>query len=91
MLQYKDLLQLMIDATAEGEEEEGMKKKLTDFQVIGNAITFMLAGYESTAIGLSNTSYFLALNPHIQEELQKKIDTYMKENPVKAPSSLPMI
>ena len=78
----------MIDATAEGEEEQGMKNKLTDYQVIGNAITFMLAGYETTAITLSNTSYLLALNPHVQEKLQKMIDTYMEEHPVKSPSPL---
>ena len=72
----------MIDATAEGEEEEGLKNKLTDIQIIGNAITFMLAGYETTATSLSYTSYLLAINPHVQEKLQEEIDTYMEENPV---------
>ena len=73
----------MIDAT--GEEEgggEGKGGKLTDRQIIGNAITFMLAGYETTANALTYTSYLLALNPHIQEKLQEEIDTYFQENPV---------
>ena len=82
MLQHMDLLQFMIDATAEGEEGEGMKNKLTDSQIIGNAITFMLAGYETTANALSYTSYLLAINPHVQEKLQEEIDTYLEENPV---------
>ena len=72
----------MIDATAEGED---VKNKLTDSQIIGNAITFMLAGYETTANALSYTSYLLALNPRIQEKLQEEIDTYMEENPVMFP------
>ena len=73
----------MIDATGDEDREgEGKGGKLTDRQIIGNAITFMLAGYETTANALTYTSYLLALNPHIQEKLQEEIDTYFQENPV---------
>ena len=84
----------MIDATAEeGDKEEGVgveggggserkKKKLTDKEIVGHAITFMLAGYETTANALSYTSYLLALHPHEQEKLQAEIDSYFSEHPV---------
>ena len=71
----------MIDATGD-EDGEGEGNKLTDKQIIDNAIIFMLAGYETTANALTYTSYLLALNPHIQEKLQEEIDTYFQENPV---------
>ena len=78
--QHKDLLQLMIDATAEGEGGGG--KKLTDEEIVSHSITFLLAGYETTANALAYTSYLLALNPEIQEKLQAKIDEYFESNPV---------
>ena len=77
--QYKDLLQLMIDAT--GEEKDG-KRKLTDEEIIDHAITFMLAGYDTTANALSYTTYLLALHPDTQDKLQAEIDTHYKEHPV---------
>lgn len=75
----------MMDATAE-EVEGGNngKKKLMDEEIIGNAMTFMLAGYETTANALAYTSYLLALNPHVQEKVQAEIDAYLEENPVSA-------
>lgn len=73
----------MIDATAEElEQENGSRKRLTDKEIVGYAITFLLAGYETTANALAYTSYLLALHPHIQENLQAEIDTYYQEHPV---------
>ena len=80
-MQYKDLLQLMIDATVE-EGEKTEKKKLTDEEITAHATLFMLAGYETTSNSLTFTSYLLALNPDIQEKLQEEIDSYFEENPV---------
>ena len=71
----------MIDATADGEAGKG-ERKLDNSQIISNAITFMLAGYETTANALSYTSYLLALNPQIQQKLQAEIDQNLEENPV---------
>ena len=70
----------MIDATAEGEDGGG--KRLTDEEIVAHSITFLLAGYETTANALAYTSYLLALNPEIQEKLQAKIDEYFESNPV---------
>ena len=77
--QHKDLLQLMIDATEGEDEDEG---KLSDEEIVANSLTFLLAGFETTAITLSFTSYLLALHPEIQEKLQTEIDEYFESKPV---------
>ena len=63
--QHKDLLQLMIDTTEEG--EGGGNRRLTDEEIVVQSITFLLAGYETTANTLAYTSYLLALNPEIPD------------------------
>ena len=69
----------MIDA-ADG--EGGEEKKLSDEEIVGHSIVFLIAGNETTANTLAFTSYLLALNPEIQEKLQAKIDEYFKSKPV---------
>ena len=69
----------MIDA-ADG--EGGEEKKLTDEEIVGHSIVFLLAGNETTANALAFTSYLLALNPEIQEKLQAEIDGYFESKPV---------
>ena len=94
-LKHRDMLQSMIDATGEiddnGSRESSrgclaraqrMTERLTDEQVVGEAIGFLLAGYETTANTLAYTSYLLALNPDIQERLQSEIDSYFEDKPV---------
>ena len=69
----------MIDATEGEDEEEG---KLSDEEIVANSLTFLLAGFETTAITLSFASYLLALHPEIQEKLQTEIDEYFESKPV---------
>ena len=84
----------MIDATG---EEEGEKKeerdggakqldqegsRLSNEEIVSHAVTFLLAGYETTANTLAYTSYLLALNPDIQEKLQSEIDSYFDDKSV---------
>ena len=57
-------------------------RKLTDEEIVAHAVTFILAGYETTANTLAYTSYLLALNPDIQEKLQSEIDSYFDDKPV---------
>ncbi|XP_064394654.1 cytochrome P450 3A24-like [Halichondria panicea] len=81
---YKDMLQLMIDATVDEEGEQSCPvggKKLTNEQIVGLCTGFFLAGYETTANTLSYTAYLLALHPEVQEKLQRDIDSYMEDNP----------
>ena len=56
--------------------------KLTDKQLVSLALSFLGAGYETTANTISYTSYLLALNPDIQEKLQSEIDSYFDDKPV---------
>ena len=58
-------------------------RKLTDEEIVAHAVTFILAGYETTANTLAYTSYLLALHPDIQEKLQSEIDSYFDDKPVR--------
>ena len=69
----------MIDA-ADG--EGGEEKKVSDEEIVGHSIVFLIAGNETTANTLAFTSYLLALIPEIQEKLQAKIDEYFESKPV---------
>ena len=82
-IQYKDLLQLMIDARTDNPSGGGAsQQKLTDDQIVAHSATFLVAGYETTSTALAYVSYLLALNPIIQEKLQQEIDNYFDNNPV---------
>ena len=81
------------DATGSGEaaatsscpvthEAPATKHKLTTRDIVGSSVSFLLAGYETTANTLSFTSYLLAINPDIQERLQSEIDSYFDDKPV---------
>ena len=104
--QYKDMLQLMIDAsddtTGGGEaaaaplecpmhqlSAPSAKHKLTAREIVDNSVTFLVAGYETTANTLSYVTYLLALNPDIQEKLQSEIDSYFDDKPVS--STVPLL
>ncbi|CAF1531754.1 unnamed protein product, partial [Didymodactylos carnosus] len=63
-----DLLQLMLDASAEG------KEKLSYEEVKSNVFLFLLAGYETTATALAYCTYVLAKYQNIQGKLQMEID-----------------
>ena len=75
---YKDLLQLMIDATA---EDKGEQRRLTDEEILSQCFTFIAAGYETTANALTYTAYLLALNPDIQEKLIGQVKEYFAGHP----------
>ena len=68
-LQFKDFLQLMIEAT-----DDSSQKKLSNEQIVGLARGFLLAGYETTSTALAYTAYLLALHPRVQERLYSEID-----------------
>ena len=71
------------DAAAAGEQLHGQKgNRLSNEEIVAHAVTFLLAGYETTANTLSYTAYLLALHPDIQEKLQSEIDGYFDDKPV---------
>ncbi|EDV24414.1 uncharacterized protein TRIADDRAFT_56195 [Trichoplax adhaerens] len=63
----RDILQQMIEA--------GDNDKLTDEEIIAQAIIFLVAGYETTANTLGFASYLLATNPDAQKKLRDEIDS----------------
>ena len=73
---YKDLLQLMLDATTDSKEQ----KKLTDEEVVAQCVIFIVAGYETTSSLLSFTAYLLAMHPSIQDHLVDEIKQHLSEN-----------
>ena len=90
ILQRKDFLQLMIDAGTEAEEvdTEGhdqttSKRPLTNGEIAAYCVTFLLAGYETTANTLTFTTYLLATNPEEQDKLCDEIDVYFQQHPVR--------
>jgi cytochrome P450 len=48
---------------------------LTEDEITGNSILFMLAGYDTTASTLTFMSHCLATNPESQEKLIDEIDS----------------
>ena len=58
------------------------RHKLTAKEIVDNSVTFLVAGYETTANTLSFTTYLLTIHPDIQEKLQSEIDNYFDEKPV---------
>ena len=51
-------------------------------ELVSLAVSFLGAGYKTTANTISYTSYLLALNRDIQEKLQSEIDSYFDDKPV---------
>jgi len=79
----KDLLELMMTATDET-TVEGVSK-LTDEEVVAQAVIFLLAGYETSSNTLSFTLYQLAVNPDVQQKLRSEISEALETNARKKP------
>lgn len=75
---YKDLLQLMLDATT---EDKGEQRRLTNAEVLSQSFVFVAAGYETTANLLTYTAYLLAMNPDIQDKLIDEIKKSLSDHP----------
>ena len=71
--QRRDFLQLLLS-----ENRVDGKPKLTDDDIHASAITFLLAGYETTSNALSYTTYLLAMHPEIQEKLYQEVKGVME-------------
>ncbi|GFU00310.1 cytochrome P450 3A14 [Nephila pilipes] len=55
------------------------KKTLSTNELIAQCVIFFLAGFETTASTLAFVSYYLALNPDVQDKLVAEIDETVKE------------
>jgi cytochrome P450 len=68
-----------------GEDTSGQQvfkntsKYMSVDELVAQCVIFFLAGYDTTASTLSFASYFLAMNPGIQERLAQEVDEAIKE------------
>ena len=87
----QDMLQLLLDTTlGDDEDADGNCDTLTDHQIVGHAVDFLVSGYETTASVLSYVSYQLALHTSIQSQVHEEIDAYFKRRSVRSNSLFPL-
>ena len=80
-----------MDAKAPEDDDTGSssnKKTLTDEEIVGLCVDFLLAGYETTKNTMSYVSYLLSLNTEKQDLLCNAIDKYYQDNKVRESLSL---
>ncbi|CAC5390967.1 CYP3A [Mytilus coruscus] len=84
--QYQDFLQLMINARHKDDHQENQSsgdmqsyknRGLNEMELKSNAMTFFLAGYDTTANTLSFACHALATNSDVQKKLIEEIDTVL--------------
>ncbi|CAF3836758.1 unnamed protein product [Rotaria sp. Silwood1] len=78
-----DFIQMMIDHEEEVKHEEQVekqerqseivKKTLNDKEILGQALVFLVAGYETTSVLISFFFYVMATEPVIQEKVYNEI------------------
>lgn len=55
-------------------------RKLDEDEIIAQAVTFLMAGYETTATSLTYATYELALNPEVQDKLCDEVNAVVDSN-----------
>ncbi len=58
---------------------------------IDNALTFYVAGHETTSVALAWTSYLLAAQPALQDEARAEVIAVLSGDPVTLPERLPLL
>ncbi|KPN29685.1 cytochrome P450 119 [Halolamina pelagica] len=71
-----DLLSMLVAASDEG--------AIDDDTLRGNVVTFLFAGHETTALGLTYTLYLLATQPATQRRLRDRLDATLDGEPTPA-------
>ena len=81
----EDLLSMLVGAADAG--------AFDDDTLRDNVVTFLFAGYETSALGLTYTLYLLAANPGVQQRLQDRLDDVLDgDDPTPADlGSLPLL
>ena len=78
----QDLLQSMLDAHHDDNGTNSANGAyLSNEDIIGEVVIFILAGYETISNAISYTAYLLALNPSTQDRLIREINDYYDVNP----------
>ncbi|XP_013391527.1 cytochrome P450 3A24 [Lingula anatina] len=86
--QYKDFLQLMLNAhklstsemSDDEKQDEKLKKRvLTTEEIAANGMGFFAAGFSTTKDTLGYIAYLLATHPQVQERLVQEIDDVLQD------------
>uniref|UniRef100_A0A8D3A3X1 Cytochrome P450 3A n=1 Tax=Scophthalmus maximus TaxID=52904 RepID=A0A8D3A3X1_SCOMX len=67
-----DFMQLMVDSQVS--ENNKVDNRLSDHEILSQAMIFIFAGYETSSSSLCFSAYNLATHPDIQKTLQREID-----------------
>lgn len=83
---FVDMLQLMLDAAELDENDirldnNSTSKSLTDDEIVGNGMTFVIAGFETTANALGYTFYLLAKYEEVQDKLRSELNDFYAQHP----------
>ncbi|CAL2031046.1 unnamed protein product [Caenorhabditis brenneri] len=82
----QDFIDLFLDARADDVEHFGesngdfskstsySNRQLTTSEIVGQCTVFLIAGFDTTALSLSYSTYLLATHPEIQKKLQEEVD-----------------
>lgn len=62
------------------ETRQQYKKTLSDDEMVGQALFFLVGGYETTSNTLAFTAYLLAMHSECQERLLSEIDEFFQNN-----------
>lgn len=73
-----DLLSMLLEA----QDEDG--SRMTDQQLRDEAMTFLLAGHETTALALSWTWYLLSQHPKVEQRLQQELQQVLSDRTPRA-------
>ena len=81
MVEHEESVKNDLGAQKEsGSKWTGMKKTLTNKEIMSQAVLFLAAGYETTASNLTLVAYNLAMNPEYQDKLCEEIDEVLERH-----------
>ncbi|XP_057691587.1 thromboxane-A synthase isoform X1 [Corythoichthys intestinalis] len=67
-------------ASPEASARNPSKKAITEDEIIGQALVFLLAGYETSSNTLAFTCYLLAIHPECQCRVQEEVDDFFSKH-----------
>ncbi|KAL4625086.1 thromboxane-A synthase isoform X1 [Arapaima gigas] len=56
------------------------KRMMTEDEIVGQAVLFLLAGYETSSSTLAVVCYLMAIHPECQEKLQREVDDFFSRH-----------
>ncbi|GMT22206.1 hypothetical protein PFISCL1PPCAC_13503, partial [Pristionchus fissidentatus] len=80
-----DFIDMFLDAEVDVSEvqfgeESDTSKKLSNDEIVGQCLVFLLAGFDTTSNSLAYITHFLANNEGVQKKLIEEVDSFLLEN-----------